>query len=126
MTRTTADARQADVIVVGAGPAGSTPAYPLAQGGAAVVLGEKAGLPRGKSGWACITRRTFCACARLTAPMNGHKRWRASSTAVTLHTRQRRYGFQLPLRARTPEIAPRSASADLSRLSSTAMPTSDD
>jgi geranylgeranyl reductase family protein len=48
MTRTTADVRQADVIVVGAGPAGSTTAYHLAQSGVDVLLLEKASFPRDK------------------------------------------------------------------------------
>jgi geranylgeranyl reductase family protein len=48
MTRTTADARQADVIVVGAGPAGSTTAYLLATAGLDVLLLEKASFPRDK------------------------------------------------------------------------------
>jgi geranylgeranyl reductase family protein len=48
MTRTTADARQADVIVVGAGPAGSTTAYHLATAGLDVLLLEKASFPRDK------------------------------------------------------------------------------
>ncbi len=48
MTRTTADERQADVIVVGAGPAGSGTAYHLANAGADVLLLEKAVFPRDK------------------------------------------------------------------------------
>ncbi len=48
MTRTTADERQADVIVVGAGPAGSSTAYHLAQAGVDVLLLEKAAFPRDK------------------------------------------------------------------------------
>jgi geranylgeranyl reductase family protein len=40
--------RDADVIVVGAGPAGSTTAYHLAQSGADVLLLEKASFPREK------------------------------------------------------------------------------
>ncbi|WP_148574024.1 geranylgeranyl reductase family protein [Nocardioides caldifontis] len=48
MPRTTADERQADVIVVGAGPAGSATAYHLAQAGADVLLLEKAAFPRDK------------------------------------------------------------------------------
>ncbi len=48
MTRTTADERQADVIVVGAGPAGSATAYHLANAGADVLLLEKAAFPRDK------------------------------------------------------------------------------
>ncbi len=48
MTRTTADARQADVIVVGAGPAGSSTAYHLAQAGVDVLLLEKSAFPRDK------------------------------------------------------------------------------
>ncbi|MPZ96264.1 MAG: geranylgeranyl reductase family protein [Propionibacteriales bacterium] len=48
MSRTTADERQADVIVVGAGPAGSTAAYHLARGGLDVLLLEKTVFPREK------------------------------------------------------------------------------
>jgi len=48
MTRTTADERQADVIVVGAGPAGAATAYHLATAGADVLLLEKAAFPRDK------------------------------------------------------------------------------
>ncbi|HEV8056479.1 MAG TPA: geranylgeranyl reductase family protein [Nocardioidaceae bacterium] len=48
MTRTTADERQADVIVVGAGPAGSTAAYHLARAGVDVLLLEKTAFPREK------------------------------------------------------------------------------
>jgi menaquinone-9 beta-reductase len=48
MPRTTADERQADVIVVGAGPAGSTAAFHLAQAGVDVLLIEKAAFPREK------------------------------------------------------------------------------
>jgi geranylgeranyl reductase family protein len=48
MTRTTADARQADVIVVGAGPAGAGAAYHLAEAGVDVLLLEKSSFPRDK------------------------------------------------------------------------------
>jgi menaquinone-9 beta-reductase len=48
MTRTTADERMADVIVVGAGPAGASTAYHLAQCGVDVLLLEKASFPRDK------------------------------------------------------------------------------
>src|ERR671921_2513940 len=48
MTRTTADERQADVIVVGAGPAGSATAYHLAAAGVDVLLLEKSAFPRDK------------------------------------------------------------------------------
>ncbi len=48
MTRTTADQRQADVIVVGAGPAGASAAFHLAQAGVDVLLLEKSTFPRDK------------------------------------------------------------------------------
>jgi geranylgeranyl reductase family protein len=48
MTRTTADERQADVIVVGAGPAGASTAYHLASAGVDVLLLEKGQFPRDK------------------------------------------------------------------------------
>jgi geranylgeranyl reductase family protein len=48
LTRTSADERQADVIVVGAGPAGASTAYHLAQAGVDVLLLEKAAFPRDK------------------------------------------------------------------------------
>jgi geranylgeranyl reductase family protein len=48
MTRTTADTRQADVIVVGAGPAGASAAYHLATAGVDVLVLEKASFPRDK------------------------------------------------------------------------------
>ena len=48
MSRTSADERQADVIVVGAGPAGASTAFHLANAGADVLLLEKASFPRDK------------------------------------------------------------------------------
>ena len=48
MSRTPVDDRQADVIVVGAGPAGAATAYHLAQAGVDVLLLEKAAFPRDK------------------------------------------------------------------------------
>ena len=48
MSRMPADERQADVIVVGAGPAGSSAAYHLAAAGADVLPLEKAAFPRDK------------------------------------------------------------------------------
>jgi geranylgeranyl reductase family protein len=48
MTRTTADERQADVIVVGAGPAGASAAFHLAAAGKDVLLLEKSSFPRDK------------------------------------------------------------------------------
>jgi geranylgeranyl reductase family protein len=48
MSRSSADARVADVIVVGAGPAGAGTAYHLANAGLDVLLLEKSSFPRDK------------------------------------------------------------------------------
>ena len=48
MTRTNVDAQHADVIVVGAGPAGASAAYHLAEAGVDVLVLEKSGFPRDK------------------------------------------------------------------------------
>jgi menaquinone-9 beta-reductase len=48
MTRSPADERTADVIVVGAGPAGASAAFHLAQAGIDVLVLEKARFPRDK------------------------------------------------------------------------------
>src|SRR4051794_3888450 len=48
MSRVPADERAADVIVVGAGPAGASTAFHLAQAGVDVLLLEKNGFPRDK------------------------------------------------------------------------------
>jgi geranylgeranyl reductase family protein len=48
MNRTTADVRQADVIVVGAGPAGASAAYHLAEAGVDVLVLDKQAFPRDK------------------------------------------------------------------------------
>src|SRR5215510_5188489 len=48
MTGITGEERQADVIVVGAGPAGSATAYYLARAGIDVLLLEKTAFPREK------------------------------------------------------------------------------
>jgi menaquinone-9 beta-reductase len=48
VSRTPVDDRQADVVVVGAGPAGAATAYHLAQAGVDVLLLEKAAFPRDK------------------------------------------------------------------------------
>src|SRR3954452_11793178 len=48
MTRTPATERQADVVVVGAGPAGASAAYHLARHGLDVVVMEKSRFPRDK------------------------------------------------------------------------------
>jgi geranylgeranyl reductase family protein len=48
VTSTPLDERQADVVVVGAGPAGAATAFHLAQAGADVLLLEKSSFPRDK------------------------------------------------------------------------------
>jgi geranylgeranyl reductase family protein len=65
MTRTTADARQADVIVVGAGPAGATAAFHLAQAGVDVLVLETTAFPREKVCGAGLTPRAVRQLVRL-------------------------------------------------------------
>ena len=48
-----------DVLVVGAGPAGSTAAYRLAREGASVLLVDRARFPRDKPCGGGLTRRAF-------------------------------------------------------------------
>jgi geranylgeranyl reductase family protein len=65
MSRTTTDERQADVVVVGAGPAGSTAAYHLAQAGLDVLLLEKTAFPREKVCGDGLTPRAVRSLIRL-------------------------------------------------------------
>src|ERR1700693_5453926 len=51
-----------DVLVVGGGPAGSTTAYRLAEGGAAVVLAARARFPRDKPCGGGMTMRAVREC----------------------------------------------------------------
>ena len=65
---------QADVIVVGAGPAGSTTAYHLAQAGLDVLLLEKTAFPREKICGDGLTPRAVTQLVRMgidTSPANG-------------------------------------------------------
>jgi menaquinone-9 beta-reductase len=65
MSRTTTDERQADVVVVGAGPAGSTAAYHLAEAGLDVLLLEKSAFPREKVCGDGLTPRAVRSLIRL-------------------------------------------------------------
>src|ERR1700733_11729189 len=56
MRQTTVDARQPDVIVIGGGPAGSTPAAFLAKAGRHVVVVEKEAHPRFHIGESLLPR----------------------------------------------------------------------
>src|SRR5258708_23220273 len=51
-----------DVLVVGGGPAGSTTAYRLAEGGASVLLVDKARFPRDKPCGGGMTMRAVRQC----------------------------------------------------------------
>src|SRR5436853_5276931 len=51
-----------DVLVVGGGPAGSTTAYRLAEGGASVLLVDKATFPRDKPCGGGLTMRAVRQC----------------------------------------------------------------
>jgi flavin-dependent dehydrogenase len=51
--------RQWDVLIVGAGPAGSMTAYQLARAGLTVILVEQAPLPRGKVCGCCLNGRAL-------------------------------------------------------------------
>jgi flavin-dependent dehydrogenase len=56
-----ARARRWDVVVVGAGPAGSLAAVGLARGGASVLLVDRAAFPRAKVCGCCLNRRALAA-----------------------------------------------------------------
>ncbi len=71
MTRTAADDRQADVIVVGAGPAGCATAHHLAQAGADVLLLEKASFPREKVCGDGLTPRAVRSLLRMGVDVEG-------------------------------------------------------
>ena len=74
-----------DAIVVGAGPAGSSAAHTLAQGGARVLLLEKARIPRYKPCGGGITER-----ARKASPLvAGFPVETAASTVVVSYGKQR-------------------------------------
>jgi 2-polyprenyl-6-methoxyphenol hydroxylase-like FAD-dependent oxidoreductase len=59
-----------DVIVVGAGPGGSTAAYELARQGVRVGPFEKQPLPRLKPGGGCLSRPVYG--RRATQVLHGH------------------------------------------------------
>src|SRR5690606_10297975 len=70
-TEVTDSARHADVIVVGAGPAGSSTAYWLAQAGLEVFLLEKATFPRDKICGDGLTPRAVRALIGMGVDVNG-------------------------------------------------------
>jgi menaquinone-9 beta-reductase len=71
MAEPTASERRADVIVVGAGPAGSTAASYLAQAGVDVLLLEKAAFPREKVCGDGLTPRVVRQLTRMGIDING-------------------------------------------------------
>src|SRR6201982_2945501 len=97
MSRTTADQRQAEVIVVGAGPAGSTAAFHLAQAGVDVLLLEKTAFPREK---VCGDGLTPRAGQQLPAlgPADGAGRV-VGVTAKPVDDRGRKTGDEITFRA---------------------------
>ena len=68
-------ARDADVIVVGAGPAGSTTAYHLAQSGADVLMLEKSSFPREKVCGDGLTPRAVKAITTMGIDTNEQAGW---------------------------------------------------
>src|SRR5262245_19359477 len=69
------DAQDADVIIVGAGPAGSTPAYYLAQAGLAVLLLEKSVFPREKVCGDGLTPRAVKALVKMGIDVSPQAGW---------------------------------------------------
>ena len=69
-----------DVIVVGAGPAGSVSALQIARGGAKVLLIDKAAFPRGKVCGCCLNKNTISSLQAL-----GLRDLLRQNSAVDLH-----------------------------------------
>jgi menaquinone-9 beta-reductase len=75
VTTSTKPADEADVIVVGAGPAGSTTAYYLAQSGLDVLLLEKSAFPREKVCGDGLTPRAVKALAAMGIDISAEAGW---------------------------------------------------
>jgi len=69
------DAADADVIVVGAGPAGASAAHYLAAAGRSVLLLEKATFPRDKVCGDGLTPRAVAELVRMGVPMRAEDGW---------------------------------------------------
>src|SRR5207302_1511460 len=85
-----------DVLVVGGGPAGSTTAYRLAEGGASVLLVDKARFPRDKPCGGGLTMRAVRQCPVDPAPVVEEE--------VDLVELRFRYGDSVVRQAREPVI----------------------
>jgi hypothetical protein len=75
MTGSTPHAQDADVIIVGAGPAGSTTAYYLAQAGLTVLLLEKSVFPREKVCGDGLTPRAVKALVKMGIDVSPQAGW---------------------------------------------------
>src|SRR5690625_4637765 len=100
--------RDADVIVVGAGPGGSAAAHYLANYGLDVVVLERATFPRDKVGGDGLTPRTVSEIVRMGVPVQQEDGWQRNK-GLRVYGGGRKYYFEWPEIERYPNYGAASA-----------------